>query len=172
MGKQKNAHSECQILVDLFINYDCDFSAASIFERMVSTCVKIAQGKNQNIPLQSGLMSLASAAGFDSRAEAKSQEQRLRLRALCVLVAVVTSLVDWTRELAPDVRFFHSLAVTENKSPVPDGLMPVILNKRPLQGINLSSVCFILLVNRGTILIFDFIAGCRINGFESVTRVL
>ena len=132
--------------MDLFINYDCDFAAASIFERMVNTCVKIAQGKNIHLPPPSGLMSLASAAGFDSRAEAKSQEQRLRLRALCVLVAIVMSLVDWTSELAPDVHFFQATPATVresgNGSPQPDDPMPVIVDKRPLRGIKLSSVRF------------------------------
>lgn len=130
--------------MDLFINYDCDFAAASIFERMVNTCVKIAQGKHLHLPPPSGLMSLASAAGFDSRAEAKSQEQRLRLRALYVLVAVVMSLVGWTSDLASNVNVFQAMPGTVKESgkssPQAEDPMPVFVDKRPMRGIKLSSV--------------------------------
>ena len=33
-----------QLLVDLFVNYDCDLEGANLFERMVLALVRIAQG--------------------------------------------------------------------------------------------------------------------------------
>ena len=33
-----------QLLVDLFVNYDCDLEGANLFERMVTALVRIAQG--------------------------------------------------------------------------------------------------------------------------------
>lgn len=32
-----------QLLVDLFVNYDCDLEGANLFERMVAALVRIAQ---------------------------------------------------------------------------------------------------------------------------------
>ncbi len=34
-----------QLLVDLFVNYDCDLEGANLFERMVTALVRIAQGR-------------------------------------------------------------------------------------------------------------------------------
>lgn len=33
-----------QLLVDLFVNYDCDLEGANLFERMVTSLVRMAQG--------------------------------------------------------------------------------------------------------------------------------
>lgn len=32
-----------QMLVDLFVNYDCDLDSSSLFERMVNALVRLAQ---------------------------------------------------------------------------------------------------------------------------------
>lgn len=34
-----------QLLVDIFVNYDCDLEGANLFERMVLALVRIAQSK-------------------------------------------------------------------------------------------------------------------------------
>ncbi|KAJ3033191.1 Brefeldin A-inhibited guanine nucleotide-exchange protein 2 [Rhizophlyctis rosea] len=95
-----------QTLVDIYLNYDCDLTAVSIFERIVSACGRVAQGRDTNqTPAASGLMSYAvSAAGLDSKEQLiRAQERRLKLRGLCCLVAIVNSLVDWSVEVAPGV---------------------------------------------------------------------
>lgn len=33
-----------QLLVDIFVNYDCDLEGANLFERLVLAMVRIAQG--------------------------------------------------------------------------------------------------------------------------------
>ena len=33
-----------QLLVDIFVNYDCDLEGANLFERLISALVRIAQG--------------------------------------------------------------------------------------------------------------------------------
>ncbi|KAJ1565919.1 Brefeldin A-inhibited guanine nucleotide-exchange protein 1, partial [Nowakowskiella sp. JEL0078] len=89
-----------QTLADLFLNYDCDIAMASLFERVVGACVKIAQGKDVVIPTSSGVLGF----GGDSKAELmRAQDRRLKVRGLCCLVAIVNSLVEWSREVAPEI---------------------------------------------------------------------
>lgn len=38
--------SDAQCVVDIYVNYDCDLTAANIFERLVSDLSKIAQGRS------------------------------------------------------------------------------------------------------------------------------
>ncbi|KAJ3299337.1 Brefeldin A-inhibited guanine nucleotide-exchange protein 1 [Borealophlyctis nickersoniae] len=96
-----------QTLVDLYLNYDCDLNAVSVFERIISACGRVAQGRSDAAqqPASSGMLSYAvSAAGLDSKEQlVRAQERRLKLRGLCCLVAVVNSLVEWSAEVAPGV---------------------------------------------------------------------
>jgi brefeldin A-inhibited guanine nucleotide-exchange protein len=91
-----------QILVDLYLNYDCDMAAVSVFERIVNVCGRIAQGKDTAVPPpQMTLFGYAaSAAGFDNRADLLKQDKALKLRGLVCLVSIVNSLVLWSQELA------------------------------------------------------------------------
>ncbi|XP_059634656.1 brefeldin A-inhibited guanine nucleotide-exchange protein 5 isoform X2 [Cornus florida] len=78
---------DSQMLVDLYVNYDCDLEAPNLFERMVTTLSKIAQG-TQNMDPNSVSMSLTGSTKGSS---------------LQCLVNVLKSLVDWEksrRELA------------------------------------------------------------------------
>ncbi|KAI8846695.1 hypothetical protein BC829DRAFT_445129 [Chytridium lagenaria] len=93
-----------QTLVDLYVNYDCDLSAVSIFERIVSVCARVAQGKESTVaaPPMTLMGYAASAAGLDNKIElVRAQDRRLRLRGLVCLVAIVNSLVDWSAEVGP-----------------------------------------------------------------------
>ncbi|TPX46167.1 hypothetical protein SeMB42_g03807 [Synchytrium endobioticum] len=94
-----------QTLVDLYLNYDCDLSMISIFEKIVVATSRAAQGRDTPPPTNtSSIMSLAAVTGLDSKQElAKAQEKRLRLRGLCCLVAIMNALVEWTYDLAPNV---------------------------------------------------------------------
>ncbi len=52
-----------QLLVDLFVNYDCDLEGQNLFERMVLALVRLAQG---NVPQ-------------DATAQVIAEEQAMRL---------------------------------------------------------------------------------------------
>ncbi|XP_074312417.1 brefeldin A-inhibited guanine nucleotide-exchange protein 5 [Silene latifolia] len=70
-----------QMLVDIFVNYDCDLDAPNLFERMVTTLSRIAQG------------TLAS----DPNSVAASQSVSVKGSSLQCLVNVFKSLVDWEK---------------------------------------------------------------------------
>ena len=74
--------ADAQSVVDLYVNYDCDISAANIFERLVNVLSKIAQGR-QVQELRTTLI----------------QEKALRVKGLECLVAILKCMVDWSREL-------------------------------------------------------------------------
>ncbi|XP_026389644.1 brefeldin A-inhibited guanine nucleotide-exchange protein 5-like [Papaver somniferum] len=68
-----------QMLVDIFVNYDCDLEAPNLFERMVSALSKIAQGT------------------FNSDPNNASQTTSIKGSSLQCLVSVLKSLVDWEK---------------------------------------------------------------------------
>ncbi|KAL9247405.1 hypothetical protein vseg_020841 [Gypsophila vaccaria] len=70
-----------QMLVDIFVNYDCDLDAPNLFERMVTTLSRIAQG------------TLAS----DPNSVAGSQNSSVKGSSLQCLVNVFKSLVEWEK---------------------------------------------------------------------------
>ncbi|XP_057949137.1 brefeldin A-inhibited guanine nucleotide-exchange protein 5 isoform X2 [Malania oleifera] len=70
-----------QMLFDVFVNYDCDLEAPNLFERMVTTLSKIAQG-SQNA---------------DPNSVAVSQGASIKGSSLQCLVNVLKSLVDWKK---------------------------------------------------------------------------
>lgn len=68
-----------QMLVDIFVNYDCDLEAPNLFERMVTTLSKIAQGIQNT----------------DPNSVAASQTATIKGSSIQGLVSVLKSLVDW-----------------------------------------------------------------------------
>lgn len=70
-----------QMLVDLYVNYDCDLKAPNLFERMVTTLSKIAQG----------------AQNADPKSATASQTGSIKTSSLQGLVNVLKSLVDWEK---------------------------------------------------------------------------
>ncbi|KAK7394890.1 hypothetical protein VNO78_15431 [Psophocarpus tetragonolobus] len=70
---------DSQILVDIFINYDCDVNSTNIFERMVNGLLKTAQG----VPPGATTTVLPP------------QEETLKLEAMKCLVSVLKSMGDW-----------------------------------------------------------------------------
>ncbi|GAB4845824.1 Brefeldin A-inhibited guanine nucleotide-exchange protein 5 [Ancistrocladus abbreviatus] len=76
-----------QMLVDIYVNYDCDLDAPNLFERMVTTLSKMAQGSQTT----------------DPNSLAASQNASVKASSLQCLVNMLKSLVDWEksrRELA------------------------------------------------------------------------
>ncbi|KIZ07158.1 Brefeldin A-inhibited guanine nucleotide-exchange protein 2, partial [Monoraphidium neglectum] len=70
---------EGQLLVDLFVNYDCDLNSSNIFERLINGLVKMAQA-----PLTQG-----------ADHTAVQQEQWLRQEALQCLSSAAEGLLTW-----------------------------------------------------------------------------
>ncbi|KAK2994295.1 hypothetical protein RJ640_024018 [Escallonia rubra] len=70
---------DSQILVDIFINYDCDVNSSNIFERMVNGLLKTAQG----VPPGAATTLLPP------------QDVTMKLEAMKCLVAILKSMGDW-----------------------------------------------------------------------------
>lgn len=71
-----------QLLVDLFVNYDCDIGSSNLFERLINGLVKMAQ---QALPVNSDAQQL-------------QQEQWLRQEALQCLASASAALLSWYRQ--------------------------------------------------------------------------
>ncbi|KAK9274482.1 hypothetical protein L1049_021730 [Liquidambar formosana] len=70
-----------QMLVDIYVNYDCDLEAPNLFERMVTTLSRMAQGTQIS----------------DPTSVAVSQTTSVKGSSLQCLVSVLKSLVDWEK---------------------------------------------------------------------------
>ncbi|CAA7052512.1 unnamed protein product [Microthlaspi erraticum] len=70
---------DSQILVDMFLNYDCDVNSANIFERVVNGLLKTAQGAPPGI----------------ATTLLPPQEASMKLEAMKCLVAILKSMGDW-----------------------------------------------------------------------------
>ncbi|KAJ7522924.1 hypothetical protein O6H91_18G031300 [Diphasiastrum complanatum] len=73
--------ADSQMLADLFVNYDCDLEATNIFERMVSSLSRMAQG----------------TLNADPNTVAAGQNASLKASSLQCLVTVLRSLANWTK---------------------------------------------------------------------------
>lgn len=85
-----------QMLVDLYVNYDCDLQAPNLFERMVTTLSKIAQGTQNAEP----------------NSVATSQIASIKASSLQCLVNVLKSLVEWEKRWSESERLSN-----RNQSP-------------------------------------------------------
>lgn len=74
--------ADAQSVVDIYINYDCDFSAANLFERLVNDLSKIAQGRQA---LELGVTTF--------------QEKSMRIKGLECLVSILKCKVEWSKDL-------------------------------------------------------------------------
>ncbi|XP_037928195.1 brefeldin A-inhibited guanine nucleotide-exchange protein 1 isoform X2 [Teleopsis dalmanni] len=85
--------ADAQSVVDIYVNYDCDFSAANLFERLVNDLSKIAQGR-QAVELGANPM----------------QEKSMRKRGLECLVSILKCMVEWSQDLYvnPNMRSPHA----------------------------------------------------------------
>lgn len=73
---------DAQSIVDIYVNYDCDLSAANLFERLVNDLSKIAQGRN--------VLELGASP---------NQEKSMRIRGLECLVSILKCMVEWSKDL-------------------------------------------------------------------------
>ncbi|QQP48818.1 Uncharacterized protein FKW44_009248, partial [Caligus rogercresseyi] len=120
-----------QIVVDIFVNYDCDLNAANIFERLVDDLSKIAQGRQ----------------AFDVGAS-PHQVKKIRIKGLECLVSILKCLVDWSKELYVNPHYTPSVEngiahgpkedehpQTQHNSDHPSQYEKVKQNKDPSKGI-------------------------------------
>uniref|UniRef100_A0A1D1XSQ5 Brefeldin A-inhibited guanine nucleotide-exchange protein 2 n=1 Tax=Anthurium amnicola TaxID=1678845 RepID=A0A1D1XSQ5_9ARAE len=104
---------DSQILVDIFINYDCDVNSSNIFERMVTGLLKTAQG----VPPAAATTLLPP------------QDTTMKLEAMKCLVAVLKSMGDWMNKQLriPDSHSPKRLETLDNNAesgndiPIPNG---------------------------------------------------
>ncbi|PSC72251.1 brefeldin A-inhibited guanine nucleotide-exchange 2-like [Micractinium conductrix] len=105
-----------QLLVDLFVNYDCDLEGANLYERMVTALVRIAQG------------SLSHEAG--AAAVAPLEEQAIRYEALRCLVAILKSMAAWhtsaTSGAAAAAASAAAAAAPNGQAPAPPTAAPTV----------------------------------------------
>ncbi|XP_039270898.2 brefeldin A-inhibited guanine nucleotide-exchange protein 1-like [Styela clava] len=90
---------DAQIVVDIYVNYDCDINAANIFEELVNILSKIS---HQNLP-ESNLSS--------------HQENTMQSKSLECLVSILTCMVDWSKDLYVNPHSMSNLGKEHN----PDG---------------------------------------------------
>ncbi|GMH32506.1 hypothetical protein BSKO_00340 [Bryopsis sp. KO-2023] len=76
-----------QLLVDLFVNYDCDLENANLFERMIMALVRKAQGSGHTTDLSE---------------KSQQQEAILRQEALRSMVNILWALVSWYQKRGAD----------------------------------------------------------------------
>lgn len=91
--------ADAQSVVDIYVNYDCDFSAANLFERLVGDLSKIAQGRHA---LELGAT--------------PNQEKSMRIRGLECLVSILKCMVEWSKDLYMNPNSQTSLGEAAPKS--------------------------------------------------------
>ncbi|XP_022974092.1 brefeldin A-inhibited guanine nucleotide-exchange protein 2-like [Cucurbita maxima] len=93
---------DSQILVDIFINYDCDVNSSNIFERMVNGLLKTAQGVPPGV----------------ATTLLPPQELTMKLESMKCLVAILKSMGDWLNKQLriPDPHSAKKIEVAENSS--------------------------------------------------------
>ncbi|KAG7028659.1 Brefeldin A-inhibited guanine nucleotide-exchange protein 2 [Cucurbita argyrosperma subsp. argyrosperma] len=93
---------DSQILVDIFINYDCDVNSSNIFERMVNGLLKTAQGVPPGV----------------ATTLLPPQELTMKLESMKCLVAILKSMGDWLNKQLriPDPHSTKKIEVAENSS--------------------------------------------------------
>eukprot|EP00268_Persea_americana_P056052 TRINITY_DN6568_c0_g1_i4.p1 TRINITY_DN6568_c0_g1~~TRINITY_DN6568_c0_g1_i4.p1 ORF type:complete len:872 (-),score=153.33 TRINITY_DN6568_c0_g1_i4:307-2922(-) len=103
---------DSQILVDIFLNYDCDVNSSNIFERMVNGLLKTAQGVPPGV----------------TTTLLPPQEATMKLEAMKCLVAILRSMGDWMNKQLqiPYSQSPKKSEVTENKPE--SGIFPPMIN--------------------------------------------
>ncbi|KAF0301335.1 Brefeldin A-inhibited guanine nucleotide-exchange protein 1 [Amphibalanus amphitrite] len=88
--------ADAQSVVDIYVNYDCHFASANVFERLVVDLSRLAQGRQFNsINCESPCRQVGLTA---------AQERSIRLRALECLVGLLKCMVEWSREFSTGIQ--------------------------------------------------------------------
>ncbi|GFY94254.1 SEC7-like guanine nucleotide exchange family protein [Actinidia rufa] len=111
---------DSQILVDIFLNYDCDVNSSNIFERMVNGLLKTAQG----VPPGAATTLLPP------------QEATMKLEAMKCLGDILKSMGDWMNKQLriPDAQSLKKFEGAENSSE--SGSLPMVNGQgdEPVEG--------------------------------------
>ncbi|KAG8391685.1 hypothetical protein BUALT_Bualt01G0213000 [Buddleja alternifolia] len=93
---------DSQVLIDIFLNYDCDVNASNIFERMVNGLLKTAQG------VPPGVASTLQPP----------QDVTMKLEAMKCLIAILKCMGDWMNKQLriPDSHSAKKFEALENSS--------------------------------------------------------
>ncbi|KAG0004503.1 Brefeldin A-inhibited guanine nucleotide-exchange protein 1 [Entomortierella chlamydospora] len=103
--------SNPQSLVDIYLNFDCDFSMASIFEHIVNSLSRIAQGRGKaNASTTVGNMMGKQLLLNEKDAWALIQDRRLAVQGLRCMVSVLDSLVDWSKDVGTVTQLSEAVA--------------------------------------------------------------
>ena len=97
----KKLSTDAQALVEIFLNYDCDFDSIDLFKRIVHALAKVAKGR--------------AAADFQGNRRTEKEEVELRMLGLVSMVAILQSLVNSAE--AEDQRKLPNNDVTRIGSP-------------------------------------------------------
>lgn len=102
-----------QYLVDIYVNYDCDFAMESIYERIVLDLCKMSQGRNGVSLNNKDSSAIAAAEEMESRGllgfgnvspdQLSLLEGKIRVKSLRCIIAMVNSLLRWSTETAPSI---------------------------------------------------------------------
>ncbi|KAL8495472.1 hypothetical protein ACS0TY_019568 [Phlomoides rotata] len=115
---------DSQIMIDIFLNYDCDVNASNIFERMVNGLLKTAQGASPGV----------------STTLQPPQDVSMKLEAMKCLVAILKCMGDWMNKQLqiPDFHSLKKLDAADNSS---DPGSPPYLNgtEEPSEGSDTQS---------------------------------
>ncbi|XP_054153411.1 brefeldin A-inhibited guanine nucleotide-exchange protein 1-like [Oppia nitens] len=76
--------ADAQIVVDIYVNYDCDLNSENIFRRLVNDLSKIAQGRGQM--LDAGIITA-------------TDERNMRIKGLECLVSILKCMVEWSKDI-------------------------------------------------------------------------
>lgn len=87
--------ADAQSVVDIYVNYDCDFLAANLFERLVNHLSKIGQGRQ---PLELGAT--------------PTQEKSMRIRGLECLVSILKCMGRMVQRLVCQSEFANNIGRT------------------------------------------------------------
>ncbi|KAF9982940.1 Brefeldin A-inhibited guanine nucleotide-exchange protein 1 [Mortierella antarctica] len=109
--------SNPQSLVDIYLNFDCDFSMASIFEHIVNSLSRIAQGRGKvNASATVGNMMGKQLLLNEKDAWALIQDRRLAVQGLRCMVSVLDSLVDWSKDVGAVLALPDAISAAVNNS--------------------------------------------------------
>ncbi len=88
--------SDKQLLVDLFLNYDCDIGSFNTYQKIAEVIEKTAHGRGNN---EDGTPGNSAADAGASAGSDSGDEQRLKTLALEALVGAMGSLAAWTSRI-------------------------------------------------------------------------
>ena len=89
---------DAQSVVDIYVNYDCNLTAANIFERLINDLSRLGQGQ--------GALELGAT---------QLQEKSMRIKGLECLVAILKCLVEWSRDIYVNPHSQSNLAADHSR---------------------------------------------------------